>query len=119
MPKMTNSYGWHILPAAQALFDKSKVTLEDISNEWKEGTVVICRKPNGKLHYVAGSQGNYGNIGDEKHCFHDQTHNLIGKWVIVNVVNYKVNSRGGLDLEYLATPNADNMTMKAPLHVFK
>ena len=82
--------GWAILPAAQCLFGKTKVALNEIPREWTDGTVVVCRKPNGQLHFIAGAQGSYSDIGKSVETYHDQTgQQFAGPWEVVNEVHYK------------------------------
>jgi hypothetical protein len=82
--------GWAILPAAQCLFGKTKVTMGEIAREWVSGTVVVCRKPNGQLHFIAGAGGHYADIGKMVHAYHDQTGaQFAGPWEVVNEVSYK------------------------------
>lgn len=108
--------GWAILPAAQALFGKSKVTLHDIAREWKEGTVVVARKPNGQPHFIAGSSGSYGLIGQLQEFYHDQTGAQFGTWQIVDEITYKTLEDG--TVSFNGSTGVD-ITMKAALAVFK
>jgi hypothetical protein len=108
--------GWAILPAAQCLFGKTKVTLADIAREWKNGTVVVMQKPNGQFHYIAGCSGSYGKIGQHQDCYHDQTGAQFGTWVIVNEITYKDNGDGTTSYQGVA---GVDLTRKAAMAVFK
>lgn len=110
---------WSILPAGQILFGKSKVTLDDIAREWGSGTVVVCLKPNGQFHFIAGSSGDYAKIGTIQDVHHDQTFARIGTWKVVNEIHYKLVDKT-LELKF-AVPPVDKVThvAKAGLHVFK
>jgi hypothetical protein len=111
--------GWAILPAAQCLFGKTKVTLAEIAKEWSNGTVAVMRKPNGQLHFIAGGSGSYGRIGGTYECYHDQTGAQFGTWTMVNEVNYR---RDGEDIAFTPVLPFDstlNGTTKAAMAVFK
>ncbi len=112
--------GWAILPAAQCLFGKTKVALSEIPREWNEGTVVVCRKPNGQLHFVAGASGSYSEIGKFVEAYHDQTGSQFpGRWEVINEVAYKT-----VDGQVQFSPKIPfgetlNVGTKAALAVFK
>jgi len=111
--------GWAILPAAQVLFGKTKVTLDEVAKEWKDGTVMVMKKPNGQLHFIAGSMGDYGRIGHRTDCYHDQTGGQFGVWEVVNSVKYTTVD-GVVKYEYAVEPvMGQNMVAKASLAVFK
>lgn len=112
--------GWAILPAAQTLFNKTKVSLKEIPVQWAQGTVVVCRKPNGQLHFIAGSHGHYADVGKNVHTYHDQTGaQFAGPWEVVNEIAYTtVNG----EVQFLPTvPFNDklNANTKAAMAVFK
>lgn len=118
---------WAILPAAQVLFGKNKVDLNDIATQWSEGSVVVCVKENGQFHFIAGASGSYSEIGKCHDVHHDQTLARIGNWLVVNEIRYK-KVDGELELEFAVPPvyaksatgnTKANMTVKAGLHVFK
>ena len=113
--------GCAILPAAQVLFDKTKVALKDIPEQWSNGTVVVCKKPNGKLHFIAGASGSYSEIGELQQCYHDQTGaQFAGPWEVVNEVRYKKNDDGSMDWTPKIPFDAKfNISTKAALAVFK
>lgn len=112
--------GWAILPAAQVLFGKTKVSIDEIAKEWKQGTIMVMKKPNGQLHFIAGSQGSYDKIGTYQECYHDQTGSQFGKWEIVNEITYNTNSDGGVDFTYLVPPVIGATIAKsAAMAVFK
>lgn len=106
---------WSILPAS-CLFDKLKVTLTEISKEWSSGTVIVAKKPNGSLQFIAGSQGDYGvNIGGRHEAHHDQTMARFGALEIVNILNYKTVD-GALEV---SSPVPFALETKAAIAVFK
>ena len=116
-----------ILPAAEVLFKKRKVSLDDITSQWEAGTVVVCSKENGHFHFIYdGAHGN-SEIGATHDFHHDQTGAHMGSWVIVNELTYK-KVDGQLEVTYgippiaakslKSDPNA-NMTTLAPFAVFK
>lgn len=118
----TNS--WPILPAAQCFFNKNKVTIQEIAKELGyqgKGTVVVCKKPNGQFHFIAGALGYYSDIGVMQKVHHDQTHVNIGTWEVVNEVYYNLtNVDGSAKLTFKVPPVAgENIVEKAGLHVFK
>ncbi len=112
--------GWAILPAAKVLFDKNKVELADIPNQWPSGTVVVCKKPNGQLHFIAGASDNYSELGKQVECYHDQTGaQFPGTWLVVNEVSYKTVD-GKVEWSPKLPFNKDfNVTTKAAMAVFK
>lgn len=109
--------GWAILPAAQAIFNKTKVTIAEIASFWKEGTVVIMEKPNGHYHFIAGASGGYSNIGAWRDCYHDQTGAQMGRWKVLEEVRYKIVD-GTLETT-TASGNPAPLQLKAALAVFK
>lgn len=112
--------GWAILPAAKVLFDKSKVQLADVPKQWSSGTVVVCKKPNGQLHFIAGASGNYADLGRQVECYHDQTGaQFAGPWLVVNEVAYKMVDGVVQWQPKVPFSNDLNVTTKAALAVFK
>jgi hypothetical protein len=116
-----------ILPAAQVLFGKNKVSIRDIAKQWKDGTVVIYEKPNGKIHFVAGSAGNYSDIGKQYTMAHDQTGASFGSWKVINQCKYQTKddgtAKGALFAEFdnqnMDLGKVDNLDFQAPMAVFK
>ena len=111
-----------ILPAGKVCFGKLKVSLNEIADQWKEGTVVVCKKENGQLHFIAGAStsGLYFNIGDTRDFHHDQTGAYIGTWTIINQISYRKLSDGNVILGYVKEPaGGEKDPDRAPLHVFK
>jgi hypothetical protein len=110
---------WAILPAAQCLFGKTKVTLDEIAKEWPSGTVVVCKKDNGQFHFIAGASGSYAKVGDRVEVHHDQTLSRIGTWTVVNEIVYETVS-GGVNFAYAQMPAlGENLVLKAAMAVFK
>jgi hypothetical protein len=106
---------WSILPAGECLFDSPKVTLDQVMNFWNKGTVVVCKKANGGIGFIAGGSGNYAKIGDFHECHHDQTWRKMGEWEIIAQVKYQtVNGEIVMDVE-----GSIDGIKKASLHVFK
>lgn len=117
------NHSWAILPAARCLFNKNKVTLTEIAEFWNEGTVVVCRKPNGQFHFIAGASGSYSKLGRLQSVHHDQTFASMGDWEVVNEVNYKMVD-GVPEFTYAAEPiftkgPTQNMVPSAAMAVFK
>ena len=110
--------GWAILPAADAIFGKKKVTLSDIASFWKSGTVVVMEKPNGMLHFIAGASGHYADIGEMKACYHDQSGKLMGYWKVLDEIRYSV-VNGKPVFSCSAQGNIAPVNLKASLAVFK
>lgn len=108
--------GWAILPAAQTLFEKNKVTLQEIANFWGNGTVMVMKKPNGQMHFIAGAAGDYAPVGKFQECYHDQTGAQFGTWQVVNVVKYHKDADGTF---HFTGETGVDMTMKAAMAVFK
>lgn len=106
----------HILSAA-CLFDKSKVTPIEIARYWKQGTIVVCEKPNGQFGFIAGSSGKYGEVGDFLDCVHDQTGAKIGRWKIINEIYYRTDAETN-DVHMTGVLGTGTV-VKATVHVFK
>ena len=108
----------HILSAA-CLFDKLKVTLQEIAEQWAAGTVVVAKKPNGQLHFIAGCTGHYYDAGTRVEMRDDQTHARKGVWEVVNEIEY-VKMPDGIKTTYMVEPVMGvNMAEKAAVAVFK
>ena len=107
---------WSILPAANCLFGKSKVSLADIRTEWESGVVVVCKKPNGQLHFIVGSgNSSYAKIGTRVETIHDQTFAKFGTWEVVNEIIYSKDAES-----YAVPPEVGvNTVEKAAMAVFK
>jgi hypothetical protein len=107
---------WHILPAAQCLYGKSKVSLDEIMAEEGKGTIVICRKPNDQLHFISGCSGNYAKVGERVETKHDQTLARIGTWVVVNEIHYDLSAN---KIDWLSQDDKMLTSTKAAMAVFK
>ena len=121
-----NFNSWSILPAARCLFNKNKVTLKDIATIWGKGTVVVCSKPNGQLHFIAGSSGSYvEKLGTYQAVHHDQnpSNRMGGAWKVINQVSYETQADGSLKCDWMdrnmELGKGDNLDFKAGLAVFK
>jgi hypothetical protein len=119
--KFRNS--WAILPAAQCLFGKSKVTIDEIVKECGaysgQGTVVVCMKPNGQFHFISGASGNYAKIGQVQDVHHDQSLARIGTWTVVNEISYSA-VEGVTCFTYAVPPvMGKTLAVKAAMAVFK
>ena len=108
-----------ILPAAKVLFDKNKVTLAEIASMWNDGTIVVCRQPNGQLHFIYGASGNYYKPGDVVGFHHDQSFAHLGDWTVVNQIHF-ITRNGEPHFSYDVVPVLGvSLASKAGLHVFK
>ena len=77
---------------------------------------MVMKKPNGQMHFIAGSMGSYGEIGRITKCHHDQTGASFGIWEVVNEITYSTDADG--DVHFTGKSGVD-MTMKAGMAVFK
>jgi len=113
---MRFNHSWAILPAAQVLFGKTKISVAEIAKEWGCGTVLVCEKQNGSLQFIGSSAGDLGyTIGQSHRAHHDQTGRDMGYLKVVNVVSYKtVNGK----VEYTSLVDFKQDT-KAAFAVFK
>lgn len=110
---------WAILPAAQCLFGKAKVTLDEIAKEWPSGTIVVCKKDNGQFHFIVSASGSYVKVGDRVEVHHDQTLSRIGTWEVVNEISYDTVD-GAVNFKYAVEPVlGQNLPAKAAMAVFK
>lgn len=84
--------GHAILPSTSFVSNegKAKATLKECIDFWgPTGTIVVCVKPNGQFHFIAGASGNYHKAGDKFECYHDQTGSqFAGPWTCVNEIYY-------------------------------
>ena len=111
----TNS--WSILPAGCLFNDKNKVTMEQVMQEWGEGSILVCKKPNGNFGFIAGAYGDYAKVGTGHMCHHDQTWAKLGYWEIVAQVKYK-KVDGEIEMSVEGSI-AEVVGKKATIHVFK
>jgi hypothetical protein len=114
---------WAILPAAQCLFNKSKVSIDEIAKECGRytgrGTIVVCKKPNGQFHFISGCSGSYAKIGQVQDMHHDQSLARIGTWTVVNEVSYST-VEGVTNWAYAVPPvMGETLAPKAAMAVFK
>ena len=97
--------GHAILPSTSFVSNtgSSKATLAECIDFWGPNvTIVVCKKPNGQFHFIAGANGHYHNPGDEFECYHDQTGvQFAGPWVVVNEIQY--DAKAGVT-QYLVDP---------------
>lgn len=93
-----------ILPAARAIFDKNKVSVEDINSEWKKAIAYVIKQGDKKAFLVS----NGGDVGYAKgkkfNAHHDQTWKDLGEFEVVDVIK---------DL------SSSDFKEKLPLYVFK
>jgi len=106
---------WAILPAGRILFGKNKVSIKDMSTEWKKGTVYVVdlRGRNVFLY----SSGNIPSIkmGDTHRAHHDQTFGDLGSAKVLNIIPYHMVD-GELKMD---TDNELGTKDSFPLYVFK
>jgi hypothetical protein len=109
-----------ILPAGEVLFGKRNVALKEVPSQWGEGTIVVYRKENGKIHFVCGCQGEYSSINEQHECVHDQTQARMGTWTVINEIPYRIDEKGTVHWNPKVPFTADfNEDTRAPLAVFK
>ena len=107
---------WAILPAARILFGKNKVTIKDMSSEWKKGTVYVVDL-GGKRNVFIYSSGNISSIkkGETYRAHHDQTFADLGSAKVLNIIPYHVED----DKVKMDTDNELGTKDAFPLYVFK
>ena len=123
---MAKANSWAILPAANILFGKNKVTLNEIATEWSSGTVVICRKPNNQIHFIAGGVGSYAELNTKRAVHHHQNPNTAfggGKFEVINEVTFETKEDGQVVFTWkdatMELGKGPNEEFKACLAVFK
>lgn len=79
---------FNIMSASCIFGNKLKITLDEVKTEWSDGAVVVVKKPNGTLGFIAGCSGKYAEIGEKVKCVNDQTLRDLGIYEVVAVVNY-------------------------------
>lgn len=89
--------------------------MEQVMQEWNDGTIVVCRKPNGQIGFIAGGSGSYAKVGSGHMCHHDQTWAKLGYWEILAEVTYK-RVDGELKIDVVGSIEG---VKKATIHVFK
>ena len=118
---------WAILPATDALFGKTKVTLERAMLEMGsilEGTMLICERENGdgkKTRFMLSSAGKMTVPHGLTHkAHHDQNLRPYGVITVLAYVYYTV-AKGddGKDQVVCTLPMGVNLDMNLPLFVFK
>ncbi len=123
----TNS--WAILPATDALFNKTKVTLEQamlaMGSYGGEGTMLICERENpGGLkttRFMLSSSGKMDlPVGLEHKAHHDQNLRSYGYVKVLAVIFYEVKmGDDGKNQVVTTLPQGVNLDMNMPLFVFK
>ena len=122
---MAKANSWAILPAAKTLFGKNKVTLKEVAAQWKSGTVVVCRKPNNQIHYIAGASSSYAELNTKQAVHHDQNPKMTfgGEFEVINEVTYETKEDGQVAFtwknENMELGKGSNEEFKACLAVFK
>jgi hypothetical protein len=122
----TNS--WAILPATDALFKKTKVTLEramlEMGSYGGEGTMLIVERENGDgktTRFMLSSSGDMSMpVGTTHKAHHDQNLRPYGMLKVLAVIFYTV-AKGddGKNQVVFTLPQGVNFDMNLPLFVFK
>ena len=123
---LRNFRSWAILPSTEYVANgANKATLKQCMEFWSgHGTIVVCQKPNGQFHFIAGAgsaEGSkYAEIGSAQECHHDQTGaKFVGPWIVVNEIYYNAatnETRYAVDpVEGVNVPK----NFKAPVACFK
>lgn len=107
-----------ILPATSAIFNKSKVDLNAIGQQWPKGTVYVAEKDGDNLVflYSSGSLGSKFGMGKTFRGKHDQTSKDLGEFEIVNIIKLNGKTENDIDVE---SENDIATKIKLPLYVFK
>lgn len=113
----------YILPAS-CLFSKTKITLEEVAEQWDSGTVLVMKKPNGSIGFIAGAGGGgYANdMGQRMSFAHDQTHANMGIWEVLDEIVYKTVDGKFTVIKSLSAGTADlkySLQTKGTIAVFK
>ena len=122
---MTKVNSWTILPAAKILFGKNKVTLNEIATQWRSGTVVVCRKSNNQIHFIAGSANSYAELNTKHTAEHHQNRKILfgGEFEVINEVTYETKEDGQVVFTWkdatMELGKGANEEFKACLAVFK
>ena len=122
---MANANSWAILPAANGLFGKNKVTLNEVATQRRSGTVVICRKPNNQIHFIAGAAGSYAELNTKHAVHHHQNPKMTfgGEFEVINEVTYETKEDGQVVFTWkdatMELGKGANEEFKACLAVFK
>lgn len=113
-----------ILPATNALFNKTKVTLGAAMLEMGGGTMLICERENPgskTTRFMLSSAGRMElPVGSEYKAHHDQNLRSYGYIKVLALVFYSI-AKGddGKDQVVTTLPLGVNLNMNLPLFVFK
>lgn len=122
------SNSWSILPATDAIFNKTKVTLEramlEMGSYGGEGTMLIVERENGNgktTRFMLSSSGKMDlPVGTTRKAHHDQNLRPYGMLKVLAVIFYTV-AKGddGKNQVVTTLPQGVNFDMNLPLFVFK
>lgn len=110
MSRLRNS--WALLPAAKVLFNKSKVSMDDVMKQWDSGSILVTENKGKTVFLFSSGEWGKGDVGKSHQGHHDQTFRDFGMFHVVNVVHYK-------NGEIKDKVNDKGLSEKAPLMVFK
>lgn len=79
-----------LLPASQAVFNKNKVSVQEIASEWKDGIIQVMELVNyytGRTRQIfAVTCGHSDETGKTGEAHHDQTLIRLGKFKIIHCI---------------------------------
>lgn len=105
-----------LLPASRVLFDKNKVTVDDINKQWPSGkhTIQVTHHEGNpkKPKFIFGSGHMDHKENEVIHAKHDQTWAKMGAHHVVNTIHVT-------DGRIVKSHKAVDNTLKAPVHVYK
>lgn len=116
---------WSILPATDALFNKTKVSIEQAMLGMGGGTFLICERDNGydkkPTRLMLSSAGTMDlPVGTVHKAHHDQNWRPYGDLKVLAVLFYTIVKDGDGKNQVVTTlPMGVNLDMKMPLFVFK
>lgn len=105
-----------LLPASRVLFNKNKVTIDEINKVWPEGknTIQVAYHEGNpkKPRFIVGSGHTEHKDNEIIHAKHDQTFAHMGDHHVVNTIHVT-------DGKIVKSHKAVDRQMKAPVHVYK
>lgn len=118
----TNS--WSILPATQALLNKTKCTMEEAmevyGSEGREGTILVCERDNGygkkpTVIFLSSCSNMDMPVGTVHKAHHDQNLRPYGELTVKAVIVYTMMNKQPV----CTVPSPLTLDFKAPLFCFK
>lgn len=109
---------WALLPAARVLFNKNKVTVDEVTqfDSWHDGSILVTKNKGRTVFLHSSGEWSKSDIGKVKSGHHDQSFADLGEFEVENVIHWTRNKDGEVKIKSV---NDKGLKEKAPLYVFK